>query len=522
MIGVPQSTSLVVNLKLFLTGTTTPATGKTLTITASKNGSAFGNLNVGASPTVTELSNGWYKVTADTTDTNTLGDLIVAGAASGCDTAERIYRVVLATNAGLTALPNTACTSNTSLITSGSGTDQISLSAGLVKASTTSTVSANVLRFGTALVQMDMSNNVPIMSCGSWTDFNAAIVASVVVDGNNLPGVNLVDWAGSAPAALSVSGSLVADVRYVAGVLAPNDGNGRLKVYIDQIAGQTAVAIAPVTFPGVIASATNITAGTITTVTNLTNAPTVGDFTSTMKTSLNAATPAVTVSDKTGFSLSSAGIQAIWDALTSALTTVGSIGKLLVTNIDAAISGRMATYTQPSGFLTTTFPSGTVANTTNITAGTITTVTNLTNAPTNGDLTAAMKASVTAAIPPFIVSGFTDGTTTIPVTINGASHLPNVNVGSYAGDNSINTNGGGLPNVAATATVDFDDLLTTVVDGALTFQDVLKLVGAALAGKNTGAGTTSFVFRNPGDTKNRISATLDTNGNRVSLTYDLT
>ena len=34
-----------------------------------------------------------------------------------------------------------------------------------------------------------------------------------------------------------------------------------------------------------------------------------------------------TNNDKTGYALSSAGIQAIWDALTSALTTVGSIGK---------------------------------------------------------------------------------------------------------------------------------------------------------------------------------------------------
>lgn len=68
-----------------------------------------------------------------------------------------------------------------------------------------------------------------------------------------------------------------------------------------------------------------------------------------------------------------------------------------LSNLDAAISSRMATYTQPTGFLAATFPSGTVANTTNITAGTITTVTNLTNAPTSGDLTAAMKASVTTA-----------------------------------------------------------------------------------------------------------------------------
>lgn len=66
-------------------------------------------------------------------------------------------------------------------------------------------------------------------------------------------------------------------------------------------------------------------------------------------------------------------------------------------NLDAAVSSRMATYAQPSGFLAATFPTGTIANTTNITAGTITTVTNLTNAPTAGDLTATMKTSVTTA-----------------------------------------------------------------------------------------------------------------------------
>lgn len=40
--------------------------------------------------------------------------------------------------------------------------------------------------------------------------------------------------------------------------------------------------------------------------------------------------------------LSAGAVQAIWDALTSALTTVGSIGKLLVDRIDAAITSRLA------------------------------------------------------------------------------------------------------------------------------------------------------------------------------------
>ena len=49
------------------------------------------------------------------------------------------------------------------------------------------------------------------------------------------------------------------------------------------------------------------------------------------------------LTDKTGFSLSTAGILAIWHQLVSAIVTVGSIGKLIVDNIDGTISSRMPT-----------------------------------------------------------------------------------------------------------------------------------------------------------------------------------
>jgi hypothetical protein len=81
-----------------------------------------------------------------------------------------------------------------------------------------------------------------------------------------------------------------------------------------------------------------------------------------------------------------------------------NLGDTRIANLDAAVSTRMATYTQPTGFLAATFPSGTIANTTNIAAGTITTVTNLTNAPTAGDFTAAMKTSLNAATPAVTIS----------------------------------------------------------------------------------------------------------------------
>jgi hypothetical protein len=91
-----------------------------------------------------------------------------------------------------------------------------------------------------------------------------------------------------------------------------------------------------------LATPTNITAGTITTTTNLTNLPAI---TSNWLTAAGIAAGALNGKGdwnigKTGYALSSAGIQAIWDALTSALSTVGSIGKLLVDNINATISSR--------------------------------------------------------------------------------------------------------------------------------------------------------------------------------------
>ena len=57
----------------------------------------------------------------------------------------------------------------------------------------------------------------------------------------------------------------------------------------------------------------------------------------------------VAAASKTGYRLSSTGVQDIWDALTRALTTASSIGKLLVDNINATISSRLASssYTAP-------------------------------------------------------------------------------------------------------------------------------------------------------------------------------
>lgn len=67
-----------------------PATGKTPTVTLSKNGAAF------ASPAgaVTEIGNGWYQVAGHATDSNTVGPLILHATAAASDPSDREYGVV--------------------------------------------------------------------------------------------------------------------------------------------------------------------------------------------------------------------------------------------------------------------------------------------------------------------------------------------------------------------------------------------------------------------------------------------
>jgi hypothetical protein len=106
-------------------------TGATVTVTLSKSGAAF----AAPSGAVSEIGNGWYKVAGNATDTGTLGPLALHATATGADPSDALYPVVAyspqdAVHLGLSALPNTACTTNASLLTSGTGTDQISVSAG--------------------------------------------------------------------------------------------------------------------------------------------------------------------------------------------------------------------------------------------------------------------------------------------------------------------------------------------------------------------------------------------------------
>jgi hypothetical protein len=170
---------------------------------------------------------------------------------------------------------------------------------------------------------------------------------------------NLTGSVGSVTGAVgSVTGAVGSVTGAVGSVIGNVGGNvvgsvasvtARVSANTDQLAGQTVTAAAGVTFPSSVASPTNITAGTITTVTNLTNAPTAGDLTATMKTSVeNAVWDATQASHvtagTTGKSLSTAGAAADpWATSLPGAYGAGTAGFLIGTNLDAKVTTRYPT-----------------------------------------------------------------------------------------------------------------------------------------------------------------------------------
>lgn len=359
----------------------TGATGLTPTVKLSKSGGS------GASPagTVSEIDAtnhpGLYKVAGNATDTNTLGPLWLHASGTGTDPVDVEFTVVAfdpqdSVRAGLTALPNAAAsavgglpvavdtsgrvdvlkingTSQTArdigasvLLSTGTGTGQLDFTSGVVKANLTQIL-------GTALTETSGQ-----IAAAFKQFFN---IATPTGTANLIPRVTLTDTVTTYTGNTVQTGDAYARIG-AAGAGLTALGDTRIANLDGTITSRMASYSQPsgflaATFPtGTIANTTNITAGTITTATtatNLTNAPTTGDFTAAMKTSLNAATPAVTVSDKTGFSLSS----------TQAFSNTGT----WTGNIVGTLS-------------------------------TVTTATNLTNAATAGDLTSAMQATISGIV----------------------------------------------------------------------------------------------------------------------------
>lgn len=66
-------------------------------------------------------------------------------------------------------------------------------------------------------------------------------------------------------------------------------------------------------------------------------------------------------------------------------------------------------------------------------------------------------------------------------------------------------------------------IFATAVETSMTFLQYLRGSGAVLLGKISGGATTTNTFRNAvDDTKDRVTATVDSSGDRTAITYDFT
>ena len=67
-----------------------------------------------------------------------------------------------------------------------------------------------------------------------------------------------------------------------------------------------------------------------------------------------------------------------------------------------------------------------------------------------------------------------------------------------------------------------DDVLDEAVEGSRTLRQILRGYSSALLGKISGGGSSTETFRDIDDSKDRITATVDSDGNRTAITLDLT
>ncbi len=127
--------------------------------------------------------------------------------------------------------------------------------------------------------------------------------------------------------------------------------------------------------------------------------------------------------------------------------------------------------------------------------------------------------------PPFVITP--DNTSVYKTTSIAPPHADlfltnHTTVGTFGGD--IASPADVVDEFMARSTEFAEDMfdLTDGVETALTLREALRLIVAASAGKISGGATTTVTIRNIGDTKNRIVATVDADGNRSAITTDLT
>jgi hypothetical protein len=633
------------SLAVFMTDSSDHVTGKTgltLTITASKDGAAFGSI----SPTVTELATGWYKLALTTSHTDTLGDFALHITATGADPTDMVRQVVV-------DLPGASVSSVTGAVGSVTGsvgsvtgavgsvtgnvggnvvgsvasvtarvtanTDQLAgqtvtaaagvtfptsvasptnITAGTITtASNVGSLNDSAIKYSSFATTTGMrpwhlagsggtANTITLANSGDTvsnvddyytgsmlylavgatggesprviTAYNGTTkVATVAPNFNTTPSgsftVTIRQWVqptgvqgnvtgsvgsvtGAVGSVTGAVGSVTGAVGSVTGAVGSVTGNvggnvvgsvasvtARVTANTDQLAGQTVTAGAGVTFPTSVASPTNITAGTITTVTNLTNAPTAGDLTATMKTSVTtaatAATPtAAAVTGAVGSVTGNVGGNVV-GSVASVSGAVGSVTGNVGGNVTGSIGSLAAqakldvnaeadTALADAGVTTTVTGRIDAAISTRLAAASYT-------APDNTSITAIRLVSdalgdvLEADSSPANWRFTAHALSQVPTTSSGPTLSQIVN-GVWnellAGHTTVGSAGKALSAASSAG-----DPWATVFDG-LEAGDILRILAAVAAGKtaivSSGGGAATVTFRDVADASDIVVATM--------------
>ncbi len=115
----------------------------------------------------------------------------------------------------------------------------------------------------------------------------------------------------------------------------------------------------------------------------------------------------------------------------------------------------------------------------------------------------------------------------IPAPPGPGTTLPQVDVRQWRGTAVATPSVEGTPEVDVThleganaSDAIGDAVADDLYEGSYTLRQLVRLISSALFGKLSGAAGTNIVIRDTADTKNRIDATVDADGNRTAVTLD--
>lgn len=564
MLQIKQSTAVIhiVFLMVDSTDHVTGKTGLTPTVTLSKNAGAF------ASPSgaVTEISGGWYKLAAHATDSNTLGVLALHATGTGADPTDMIVGNVVAydpqdaVRAGLTAMPNAAAAASGGLLISGSNSGTTTLGALTVTGATTftgATTWTGALTASNASNDFRVNGLVPGATGGLFIAGTNAATTVTTSFTTTFTG-NLTGSVASVLGGIDTSGGTVKTLDAAISALATAHGAG---------SWATATGFSTHSASDVWAIGTRV----LTANTNL-NDPTAAAIADAV---WDEAISGHAISGSTGEALSAAG--AAGDPWITALPgsySSGQAGKIVGDYLNASVSSR-ASQTSVDD-LPTNAELATALGTADdaVLAAVATMQGNVTDIladtadmqPKIGLPTGVSLAADIAAVKSDTSATLADTADMQPKIGTPAGASMAADIAAVKSDTAaividtaeIGTAGAGLTALASAANLatvagyvdtevaaikaKTDNLpaspaatgdipsasanaaavLGAAVEGSVTVVQSLRLANSALGGKASGLATTNPVYRDLADSKDRIDATVDADGNRSAVTRDLT